>query len=94
MKNVRVKNIDKKRMAINLASQGIPQKQIAKEINVTEKTVGNWLRIWKMEQRYRTSNLMLFDLWLHKLLSNPKPDFHLIERITKARNEYKKMNNN
>lgn len=86
----KTENQAKQSKAIELAKRGLQQKQIAVEIGATEKTVGNWLKDWKAEQRTRNSNIKLFEVQLTKLLKSDKPDILDIVRLTKALNEYKK----
>ncbi|MFA7444541.1 MAG: helix-turn-helix domain-containing protein [Flavobacteriaceae bacterium] len=86
----KAENRQKQIEAIELAKQGVQQKKIAQKLGVTEKTVGVWLKPYKDENHTRTNIIRLFEVRLKCLLSETKPDFLEVARLTKALNEYKR----
>ena len=76
--------------AIEMAKQGLTQKEIAQQLNITEKTAGKWLKAFKEDKTAQTNILRLFDKQLTKMLKTETPNILEIERLTKAMNEYKK----
>lgn len=80
----------KQSKAIELAKQGLTQKEIAKQLGISEKTSGKWLSSLKEDKTIQTNILRLFDKQLTKMLKTETPNVSEIERLTKAMNEYKK----
>lgn len=80
----------KQSKAVELAKQGITQKEISKILGVSEQSLVEWLKPFKAKSKLQKDNLQQFDKHLNNLLNEPIPNLEKINLLTKSMNEYKK----
>ena len=76
------KGIIVKQIAIECYLKGLNQKQIAKELQVSEKTVGTWLKEVKNDIKATKEHLTKLRLKLEHLIDDPNSKTEDIKNIT------------
>lgn len=75
------KTKNKMNEAIGLFEKGLMQKEIAKKLGVTEKTIGNWLKPYKELHENKMESLKNLNVRLQELTKNPETSIDEIERV-------------
>lgn len=87
---IQIEKEAKQYKAIELLKQGLTQKEISKEIGVSQQTLTEWLKDFKAQTKAKEKRIELFEGHLTRLLESEKPNISDIERLTKTMIEYKK----
>lgn len=89
MKVIKMQNKEKYSQAVELASKGVQQKDIAVQIGITEKTVSRWLKDWKAQQSKHSKLLDELQTRLEKAIANPDTKPSEIKELAQVYNMLK-----
>jgi len=81
---IQVRKQHEKRNAISLFLKGISQKNISKQLNVSEKTISGWLKELKEKYNKNQKDIKTLNLKLTDLLNNPNAKTTDIKNISIA----------